>query len=718
MDCSKILAKMSLTEKIGQLFQLEVFYFTSDAVNELTGPQGQVHITDKEVKLCGSALGTSPSLPEIQKRHTNECRHHIPMLFMRDVIHGFKTIYPIPLALGCSFNLDLVKECCGMAAKEARAGGIQVTFSPMADLARDARWGRVMESTGEDPYLNSEMVKTMVEGYRSNPNRDENLMSCVKHFLGYGGVEAGREYNAVDVSEHTLRQMHLPSYKAAVDAGVEFVMTDFTTLNAVPISCGKRYLRKMLREELGFKGVTISDYNAVRELLNHAVCENEREVAKKSIIAGMDIEMMSDIYVHHLEKLVKSGEVSESLIDEAVLRILEAKDKLGLFDNPTAGMDMERLQKIAFSPEHRAIARRAATESCVLLQNEQKVLPIDQKKTKKIALVGPFGNLKEIIGGWACEAWYETDKTVTLLEGLKNNYSGEIECVEGVGYQRDYTDLSKIEAAIEAGKNSDVIILAVGEHQSYSGEACSKTNIRLPEAQMVLITKILKLRKPTVVVLFTGRPLDLSGIVDDESKPSVLLAWQPGTEGGNAIAELLLGKAIPSGKLTMSFPYNVGQLPIYYNALPTGRPKIKEDDFWVSRYMDCPNEPRFCFGYGLSYTNFSYSDISINKKEITSQQILKATVDVTNTGDYRAKETVQLYIRDNVASISRPVKELKGFQKITLSPGETKKITFKIGVDMLKFWNEENEFVAEPGEFTVMIGSDSSNVKSAVFRLK
>ncbi|MEJ5258393.1 MAG: beta-glucosidase BglX, partial [Fervidobacterium sp.] len=637
---------------------------------------------------------------------------------MADIIHGYRTIFPIPLALGCTWDEKLVEKAARVSAIEASAGGVHVTFSPMVDLVRDPRWGRVMESTGEDPYLNSVMARAFVRGYQGDDiSKEGNIASCVKHFAAYGAVEGGREYNTVDISERMLREFYLPAYKAAIDEGCKMVMTSFNTVNSIPSSGNKWLLRGILRGEWGFDGVTISDWGAIKELIPHGVAEDEKEAAEKAIKAGADIDMMTGCYAKNLEKLVKEGKVDEKLIDEAVYRILKLKEELGLFENPFKGADKEKEKQIVLCDEHRRIAREVAAASVVLLKN-QDVLPFD-KNIRKLAIIGPYSDEHAILGPWSWQGKWE--ESVSLKEGIANKI-GESKVLVAKGCEiegeSDSQFKKSLRQALKAANEADIIVLALGEHYDMSGEARSRAFITLPGRQEELAREIIKLGKPTVVVLFNGRPLEIRELYN--IAPAILEAWFPGTEGGNAIADILFGDKNPSAKLTMSFPYTVGQIPVYYNHFNTGRPKPSEDstERFCSHYIDIPNAPLLPFGFGLSYTEFKYSKVKLDKKVLTQDSVIKASVKVKNVGRYPGDEIVQLYIRDMVASVVRPVKELKGFKKIHLEVGEEKEVVFEIREEMLRFHNENMEYVSEKGKFQLMIGPNSKDVQTVEFELR
>jgi beta-glucosidase len=713
---ASLIEKMTIHEKISQLIQLATpFYEGANNGGQITGPMLELGIKKEEVINSGSVLGASGAkeVKNIQEVHLKENRLGIPLLMMADIVHGYKTIFPVPLAIGCSWDLEAAEKSAEIAAKEASVSGVHVTFAPMVDLVRDPRWGRVMESTGEDPFLNSEFARAFVRGFQGDDLSIETdrVAACVKHFAAYGAAEGGRDYNTVDMSERQLRESYLPAYKAALDEGCEMVMTAFNTVDGIPATGNKRLMRNLLREEMGFNGVLISDWGAVKEQIPHGVARDEKEAAEKAIQAGVDIEMMTSCYAHHLETLLEEGKVEEKTIDEAVYRILELKEKLGLFENPYRGADEEREKEIILSESHRQAAYELAVKSSVLLKNDG-ILPLN--KEKKVALIGPFAESGDILGPWS---WLGSkDEAVTLYDGISKKISAENLFTEkGCGVESGSEEL--FNKAINRAEEADVIVLALGEDSEMSGEAGCRADIRLPEVQVELVSKIKELGKPVVAVLFNGRPLDLTGI--EGQVDAILEAWYPGTEGGNAIADILFGDQNPSGKLTMSFPYTVGQVPVYYNHYNTGRPKDAPDAQvrYVSQYLDIPNQPLYPFGYGLSYTKYDYSELKLSSNTMTPDHPLKVSVNVTNSGSIAGEEIVQLYVRDLAGEVIRPLKELKAFEKVTLAPGETKTVEFNIKEEQLHYHHADLTFTSDPGEFTVFVGGNSRDVKSTAFEL-
>ena len=673
-ELQKIFDDLTLKEKIYQLVQLSGEFFKSDAL--AVGPKQKLGIDQEVVDNVGSIFNVfgAEQLIKIQKEYLEKSRHKIPLLFMADIINGYKTTYPVPLALGCTWNPKLVKEGMSNTAEEAAVTGIHITFSPMVDLVRDARWGRVMESTGEDNYLNCEFAKAFVEG------------------------------------------------------GCELVMTSFNTVDGIPASGNKWLMRDVLREEWGFNGVIISDYAAIQELIAHGVAEDDREAAKLGIEAGVDIDMKTPVYSNQLEGLVKDGVISEELIDEAVWRILNLKNKLGLFENPYRGANIDKEKEVILSPEKRKLARKISGESIVLLENNG-VLPLS--KDKKVAVIGPYGESRVLSGSWAINS--NPKDVITLMDAVKEKVSEEnftyakgCEMIEdksilggfgrAVEEEKIEVDPQKdMDEAIEAAKKSDIVIMALGEHPLQSGEGGSRTELSLEKIQLDLLEKVKELGKPVVLVVFNGRPLVLTDVVGKVD--AIVEAWFPGTEGGNAVADVIFVN--PSGKLTMSFPRRVGQAPLYYNEFNTGRPvktSIHNSRF-TSRYIDVENSPLYPFGYGLSYTKYEYGDINLNSDKLTNDSEIIATIKVKNVGSVAGLETVQLYIQDIKGSVVRPVKELKGFMKVELQPGEEKEFKFTINEEMLRFYTASMEFKSEPGKFKLYIGCNSSEVKETNFEL-
>lgn len=706
MDIKKLLSQMTVDEKIGQLAQYNANVFlSSDA--DITGPKTKLGLKDEDVCKVGSVLNfKSPEETiKIQKEHLEKDRNGIPIIFMMDVIHGYRTIFPIPLALGCSFDTELVKECTRMASKEASAGGIHATFTPMVDYVRDARWGRVMETCGEEPMLNGMMGAAQVEAFKEKGlSHRDSLATCVKHFAAYGGAEAGRDYAAVELSEHALYEFYLPAYKACIDAGVDMLMPSFNTLNGVPATANSWLMKKVLKDEWGFEGIVISDYNAVGELIKHGVAKDKKEAARLAFDNGCDIEMCSSSYYHHLQELIDEGVFTMEALDAAVLRVLNLKNELGLFEDPYRDASTERESEVCLTPEHRAIAKKAAENCAVLLKNDG-VLPFS-KSVKSIALIGPFADEKKIIGFWACRG--EPEKSVTVKEGIERLLpNADVTVVSGCGAEWNDLDKTGFENAIAAAKAADAVVLCLGEPQDYSGEGNCRTDLTLPGVQAELARAVCEVNKNTAALIFNGRPLVLSNVANEI--PAILDMWFPGTEGGSAAAALLFGDANPSGKLTMSFPKATGQCPLYYNHTATGRPRTvaKENERikYHSAYLDCGNLPLYPFGHGLSYSNFVYEDMALDCESMTKDGEITITINIHNDSDVDGFETVQLYMRDLVASNARPVAQLIAFEKVFFKAGDKKSVTFKVKEPMLRFWNNQNEFVSEPGEFNLMTGN-------------
>lgn len=738
-ELRELLSDMSLTEKIDQLLQVGGFYLEKDGM--VTGPENVVGFTQEEINLAGTVLGSigAEKLRKIQKSYMEKQPHHIPLIFMADIINGYRTIFPIPLAQGCSFDPELAKEGAAIAARESAAAGLHLTFSPMADLVRDARWGRVMESTGEDPYLNRQFARAMVEGYQGEKDEDGvvdltskgKIAACVKHFAAYGAPLGGRDYNTVELSERTLRDDYLPSYQEAVEAGAAMLMTSFNTLDRIPSSGNKKLMRDILREEMGFKGVVISDWAAIEEMCRHGIAQDRKEAAKLAIEAGVDIDMCTTCYSRNLESLVQEGIISETLIDEAVMRILNLKNQLGLFENPYKDADELEEKDIVTCQEHRKAARRIAADTFVLLKNEG-LLPL-KPEGSKLAFIGPHVENRRIFGGWSLFA--RTEDTVSIADALRergidaalakgsaildNNRGLEL-FGDMLDYQKDEKVVSDLlQEAVETAKTADVVVLAIGEHQAQSGEAASRADITVPECQMELFRAVHAVNPNVVVVLFSGRPLDIREIAQKAN--AVLEVWQPGTEGGSAILDVLYGDVNPSAKLSMSFPYCVGQVPVFYGEMHTGRPYEEgTGNKFLSRYLDIPNKPMYPFGFGLSYTTFEISPIILDEAVLFCEKgsSIQARVTVKNTGLCAGSEVVQLYIQDLSASVARPVRELKGFQKVALNPGEEKEVTFTITEDMLRFTNINMKSESEAGNFYVYVGNSSETQNKAEFLLK
>jgi len=660
-------------------------------------------------------------------------RLHIPLLFGSDIIHGYKTTFPIPLALASSWDMAMIEKSARLAATEATADGLCWAFSPMVDIARDPRWGRIAEGAGEDPYLGGEVAKAMVYGYQNKNNFNNTaLLACVKHFALYGGAEAGRDYNTVDMSKLRMYNEYLPPYKAAVDAGAGSLMSSFNVVDDVPATGNKWLLTDLLRTQWGFKGFVASDYTAVSEMTAHGM-GNLQTVSALALKAGMDMDMVSEGYLTTIKKSLQEGKISQQYIDASCRRILEAKYKLGLFENPYKYINQALAEKEVLTIDKRNAAKEFAEHSFVLLKNNNQTLPL--KKSGTIALIGPLANNKlNMLGTWSVSG--NSNLSIPVLDGIKNIAGNDVKIIYAKGASiTDDSLLTKtantfgpqvepetrssetlLKEAVEAANQSDVVVAVLGESADMSGESSSRSDINLPESQAKLLTALAKTGKPVVLVLMTGRPLTVATQV--EQVAALLLTWHAGQEAGNAIADVLFGNYNPSGKLTVTFPRNIGQIPLYYNHKNTGRPlPAKEFEKFKSDYLDVTNDPLFAFGYGLSYTTFSYSEVQLNKTKITPSDKIDVKITVTNTGNFDGEEVVQLYIRDDVGSISRPVKELKGFQKLFIKKGESKDVHFTIDVNDLRFYNSDLKYVYEPGTFTLFVGSSSDHVKEQHFEL-
>lgn len=726
----QLMKKMTLEEKIGQL--------NLPVTGEIT--TGQAKSSDVAKRIRNGEVGGLFNLKgverirEVQRQAVEESRLGIPLLFGMDVIHGYETIFPIPLGLSCTWDMKAIEESARIAAVEASADGISWTFSPMVDVSRDPRWGRVSEGNGEDPFLGAAIARAMIRGYQGKDmSRNDEIMACVKHFALYGASEAGRDYNTVDMSRQRMFNEYMLPYQAAVEAGVGSVMASFNEVDGVPATGSKWLMTDVLRKQWGFDGFVVTDYTGINEMIDHGMGD-QQTVAALALNAGVDMDMVSDAFSGTLKKSVEEGKVSAAAIDAACRRILEAKYKLGLFDDPYKYCDVNRPKKQIFTKEHRAIARKTASESFVLLKNEG-VLPLSQKGT--IAVVGPLANTRSNMPGtWSVAA--VLDNAPSLVEGLREVVGDRAKVVTAKGsnligdadyekratmfgrelHRDNRTDRELLDEALKVAAGADVIVAALGESSEMSGESSSRTNLEMPDVQRALLQELLKTGKPVVLVLFTGRPLVLTW--EEEHVPAILNVWFGGSEAAYAISDVLFGDVNPSGKLTATFPQNVGQIPLFYNHKNTGRP-LQEGRWFEkfrSNYLDVSNEPLYPFGYGLSYTTFAYSDIHLSSTEMSADGKLTATVTVTNTGSRDGAEVVQLYIRDLVGSVTRPVKELKGFEKIFLKAGESRKVSFSITPELLKFYNYDLQFVCEPGDFDVMIGGNSRDVKKARFLLK
>lgn len=719
-----LMKKMTLEEKIGQLN----LPGSGDIVT------GQAKSSDIGKKIREGKVGglfnikSLAKIKDVQRVAVEESRLKIPLIFGMDVIHGYETVFPIPLGLSCTWDMKLIENSARIAAIEASADGINWTFSPMVDICRDARWGRIAEGSGEDPYLGSQIAKAMVKGYQGSDLKANNtIMSCVKHYALYGAAEAGRDYNTTDMSHQMMYNIYFPPFKAAAEVGAGSFMASFNEVDGIPATANKWLMTDVLRKQWGFKGFVVSDYTGINEMIDHGLGDLQT-VSAKALNAGIDMDMVGEGLLTTLQKSLKEGKVTVAQIDAACRRILEAKYKLGLFDDPYKYCDENRAKTEVFTKEHRDIARQTAAQSFVLLRNQNNILPL--KKSGTVALVGPLAdNAENMPGTWAVAARFK--EAIPVLKGLKETLGDKVKIIQARGSNLDADSLFEERAgmfgkslrrdsrsaeamiieAVAIANQSDVVIAALGESAEMSGEASSRSNIEIPEVQKNLLKALLKTGKPVVLVLFTGRPLAIKW--ENENIPAILNVWFGGSEAGYAIADVLFGDVNPSGKLSTTWPQNVGQVPLYYNHKMTGRPL--PDGKWFqkfrSNYLDVSNDPVYPFGYGLSYTSFSYGDLKLSNNSLKGNQALTASITVTNSGQYDGKEVVQLYIRDVVGSVTRPVKELKGFQKINLKAGESKTVSFSITPEDLKFYNYDLKYDWEPGEFEIMIGGNSRDVK-------
>jgi len=706
-----VLSLMTLDEKIGQMV-----LYTSDW--DVTGPTLKSgYMDDIRKGNCGNIFNahTAAYTRKLQRIAVEESRLGIPLLFGYDVIHGHKTIFPISLGESASWDMEAIEKGARVAAIEAAASGINWTFAPMVDISVEPRWGRVSEGAGEDPFLGSKIAAARVRGFQGKDNNLSDsltILACVKHFAAYGAPQAGRDYNTVDMSQRVFLDTYLPPYKAAIDAGAMSVMTSFNELDGVPSTGNKYLLTDLLRGEMGFKGLVVTDYTSINEMVNHGVAANDAEAGLLAVKAGVDMDMQGEVYFKYLKKQVEDGLVDEKLIDDAVRRVLRVKFMLGLFDDPYRYCNKAREKRLVYAPEHLEAALDVAKKSMVLLKNENQVLPL--KKGEKIAVIGELAaSTRDLLGSW--KAAGDWDFMKSTLDELKA-YNGESNVIFAEGCKTVGDDRSGFAGALAAARRAEKIVLFIGENWEWSGEAASRTNIQIPGEQTELLEKLKALNKPIVVVLMNGRPLDLTR--ENQLADALLETWYAGTMGGKAITQVLFGEYNPAGKLTMTFPMNLGQVPIYYYAKNTGRPIYLENPKYKSRYIDSPNDPLFPFGYGLSYTTFEYSEIILSATELVDKSELTAKITVKNSGKYDGEEVVQLYVRDLVGSVTRPVKELKGFEKVMLKAGESKEIAFKITSDMLAFHRLDMSFGTEPGEYKLYIGGNSRDVKETGFILK
>ena len=720
-----LISQMTLAEKAGQMNQYNGFW-------DATGPMPEGDYQKKrynELKngQVGSMLNVIgvDEIRALQKIAVEETRLGIPIIFGHDVIHGYKTMFPIPLAESSSWDLDLMEQSARIAATEASADGLHWTFAPMVDISRDARWGRVMEGAGEDPFLGSLIAKARVNGFQGNNLSDQNtIVACAKHFAGYGFSEAGRDYNTTDFNHYTLHNTIMPPFKAAVDAGVRTFMNSFNTLDEIPATGHKHIQRDILKEDWSFDGFIVSDWGSIDQMIPHGFARDGEHAAELAVIAGSDMDMESSLYVSKLVGLVESGKVNDKLLDDAVRRILRVKYELGLFDDPYKYCDQDRSDAELGSDKNMSVALEAAKKSIVLLKNESELLPL-KKRNQTVAIIGQLANDKNSpLGNWRSQVEYNS--AVSVVEGM-NKYKGNKTLYQkGVDLYYGKTNFhnrvkinfdnkSEFGKAKLAAASSDIVIMVLGEEGHQSGEGRSRTNIGLPGLQMELLQEIQKVNKNIVLVVMSGRPLDLSW--EDQNIPAIVQAWHLGSKSGDAIAQVLYGAYNPSGKLTMSFPRNVGQVPVYYNFKNTGRPSTSIEQVTNSGYADVENSPLYSFGYGLSYTEFKYSDFEISSNTMTKDSKINASIRVTNTAKYKGEEVVQLYLRDIVGSIARPMKELKGFEKIELNPGESKIVNFEIENSLLEFYSYNNVWESESGKFHVFIGTDSNVIDHKEFYL-
>ncbi len=707
-----LLAIMTLEEKLGQL---TVIAFSS----EVTGPEGDT--IDIRTALSKGHVGGIQNirgvdrLRPLQEMVVNESRLGIPLIFPSDIIHGSEVVFPIPLAEASSWDLEAIERASRIAATEATAQGITMNFAPMADIARDPRWGRMMEGGGEDPFLTSHITAARVRGYQGDDLSDPSTMvGCVKHFAAYGAAEGGRDYNIVDMSERRLREVYLPPFESAVHAGVGSIMVSFNEINGVPASSNEFLLKDILRDEWGFNGFVIGDYTSVGELVEHGVAEDLSEAAQLAMNAGLDVDLVTQAFLHHIEHLMETGGVSVDRVDEAVRRMLRIKFALGLMDDPYRYLDKAREESTVYRQEYLDIARDMARKSIVLLKNDNNVLPLETT-IGKLALVGPFiDNRIDPKGEWAFGGSHYED-IVTMLAGIQGKVSEDTQILYAKGCNTNDDSVEYFDEAMRIADQADVVVVGVGEPISMVGEGHSRTNLDLPGVQLDLLKELRKTGKPIIAILLSGRPLLLDWL--EHNVEGIIQAWHLGHESGHAIADVLFGDYNPSGKLTVSFPLSVGQIPVYYSHKTTGRP-FQEDLRWCSHYIDSPNTPLYPFGYGLSYSSFEYSEIYLSHSEISPSDTLTATVRIRNAGPYDGSEIVQLYIRDMKGSVTRPVKQLRGFEKIFLRSGEEQEVAFTITVEDLKFYDLNMDYVAEPGRYRVFIGKNSVDVREQLFALR
>ena len=702
VNLEALLSKMTLTEKLGQMQQYTGFGFSTGPTAAAESAKQKELIRAGKVGSILNSVGAKVT-NELQREAVQHSRLKIPILFGFDVIHGHRTVFPSPLGESASFDPKGCEETAAVAAQESSAQGIRWTFAPMVDIARDARWGRIVEGAGEDTYLGSVLAAARVRGFQ----RGGKYAACAKHWVAYGAAEAGRDYNTVDVSERSLREVYFPPFKACVDAGVLTFMTSFNEVSGLPSTANHFILTDVLRKEWGFKGLVVSDYEAVDELRHHGLVANGREAAREALNAGLDMEMVSEHISQNGAALIAAHQVKVQQVDQAVRRILWVKQRLGLFDNPYTDEGPE--QQVILDPAHRALARRSAARSMVLLKNDRHTLPLSPN-LRSIAVVGPLGDdTEDIIGPWHGDG--RKEEAISLLSGLKQRFpQAQIRFVAGCDINSDKAlDTAALDPVVAA---ADLVVVAVGESETMSGEAKSRSQIGLPGHQTELVQRVHQSGKPYVVTLIHGRPLALGWLA--EHCPTLLECWFPGSEGGNAIADVLVGEVNPGAKLPVSFPRNVGQCPIYYNHKNTGRPESLRDSY-VSNYMDVPNSPQFVFGYGLSYTTFKIDQVKLSKNRLKPSESLTVSAQVENTGQRSGDEVVQLYLRDKVSSVTRPVRELRGFERVSLEPGQKRTVTFQLGPKELGFYDRQLHWVVEPGEFELFVGNSSLAEKAASF---
>ena len=717
-----VLSLMTLEEKIGQMNQYSANFAPT---GEVADNQSGEYLKKGMIGSTFNAFGAE-NVRMLQEQNMKYSRLKIPMLFAADVIHGLETTFPIPLAEACSWDLDLMEQTARAAAEEATASGVAWNFAPMIDMSNDPRWGRVMEGAGEDVYLATLVARARVNGFQgindySDLSKSNTLIATAKHFVGYGAAQGGRDYHTTDISEHKLHETYFPPFKAVVEEGVGSFMTSFNDLNGVPATGNKYLFKDILRDAWGFNGLVVTDYTAILELISHGYAKDLKHAAQLSLDAGIDMDMISEAFVMHLKELVEEGSISENQVDVAVARILEMKFLLGLFDDPYRYCDVERENQVLMNDGYVDLAHKAAQGSMVLMKNDNNVLPLKKDGSKRVALIGPFVNERESLNGeWAIKG--DRSKSVTVKEGLDAKYAGsnvKFTYAKGTDLPlldrktekvsiTNVPDKSGFAKAVQTAKNSDVVLVAMGENYHWSGEAASRTDITLPGNQRELLKELKKTGKPIILVLFNGRPLDLSW--EAENVDAIVEAWYPGLMAGHAVADIISGDYNPSAKLVMTFPRNVGQVPIFYNQKNTGRPfNDNAPADYRSNYIDVENTPLYPFGHGLSYTNFEYSNVVLSKSEFSKGGSIKASVEVTNTGKFDGEEIVQLYIQDIVASVTRPVKELKGFEKITLKKGESKVVEFTIDEETIEFIGLDNQPTVEAGDFNLWIGTSSDD---------